>query len=51
MDAIVQFLVIVGLGIAFVSRCIEHSREEQRRLRMIRRTNTKPWSRSNSKHK
>ena len=46
MEAIASILAIAGLLLATICRIIETDRAERKRIRILQRTNEKPWTRS-----
>lgn len=46
MDIIISLIAMGALFFAVLTRMVESDREERRRIRILNRTNTKPWSRS-----
>lgn len=47
MEAVASIVAIAALFIAAISRMIEKEREDKKRVRVLQRTNEKPWQRSN----
>jgi len=47
MEAIASIVAVAALFIAAIHRFIEQDREDKKRVRVLQRTNEKPWQRSN----
>ena len=51
MDIIIAVIAMGALFLAVASRIVESDRQEAKRIRILNRTNEKPWIRSNKTFK